>query len=301
MYSYDDIFLFVKIVEIGSFSDSAKLLKMSSPTISRRVRTLEDSLKTVLIRRDTRNFEVTSAGWQIYHEFAGKDKLFNEAIENIISQDQIGDGVLRVALPLILGLEKITPCLHRFNQQYPNVRLEVSYQHRVINIIKDGFDVAIINHLPPQQMQKVKKIFSTYMNLYCTPQYADKYGIPDSLDNVFDYPIVGIILDDYTIPDSIQVVNNKTGEKTYLKIPVKKLKLCINNALNASVLVKTHEYIVGLPHFFNFDSINEPLIKILPDYNFGEANFYLLRHPHEKHCITDAFIKHVLSSLNVNN
>ncbi|AUR52963.1 LysR family transcriptional regulator [Aquella oligotrophica] len=109
MYSYDDIFLFVKVVDVGNFSDSAKLLKISAATISRRIRGLEDSLGVALIRRDTRNFELTAAGEQIYQEFLNKDKLFSEAIKNIIAQDQEVKGVLRVALPLILGLEKITP------------------------------------------------------------------------------------------------------------------------------------------------------------------------------------------------
>ncbi len=301
MYSYDDIFLFVKVVDVGNFSDSAKLLKLSAATISRRIRGLEDSLGVTLIRRDTRNFEITTVGEQLYQEFSSKDKLFNAAIKNIIAQDQEVNGVLRIALPLILGLEKITPYIYKFNQQYPNIRLEVCYQHRVINMIKDGFDVAIVNHLPTQQMQKVKKIFSTYMNLYCTRKYADKYGIPKSLDTIFDYPIASAISHDYTIPDSIMARNNKTGEETLVKIPIKKLKLCINNALGGVMLLKTNEYIVGLPHFLNIDTINEPLVKVLPDYNFGEADFYLLRHPNEKHDITEILVKYLQLALNIDS
>lgn len=299
MYSYDDIFLFVKVVDVGNFSDSAKLLKISAATISRRIRGLEDSLGVVLIRRDTRNFELTAAGEQIYQEFLNKDKLFSEAIKNIIAQDQEVKGALRVALPLILGLEKITPYIYKFNQQYPNIRLEVCYQHRVINMVKDGFDIAIVNHLPTQQMQKVKKVFSTYMNLYCTKKYADKYGIPESLDTIFDYPIASAISHDYTIPDSIIAKNNKTGEEILVKIPIKKLKLCINNALGGVILLKTNEYIVGLPHFLKVDTINEPLVKVLPDYNFGEADFYLLRHPNEKHDITETLVKYLLLALDI--
>lgn len=301
MYSYDDIFLFVKVVDVGNFSDSAKLLKLSAATISRRIRGLEDRLGVTLIRRDTRNFEITTVGEQIYQEFSSKDKLFNEAIKNIIAQDQEVNGVLRIALPLILGLEKITPYIYKFNQQYPNIRLEVCYQHRVINMIKDGFDIAIVNHLPTQQMQKVKKIYSTYMNLYCTRKYADKYGIPESLDTIFDYPIASAISHDYTIPDSIMARNNKTGEETLVKIPIKKLKLCINNALGGVMLLKTNEYIVGLPHFLSIDTINEPLVKVLPDYNFGEADFYLLRHPNEKHDITEILVKYLLLALNIDS
>ena len=299
MYSYDDIFLFIKVVDVGSFSDSAKLLKVNAATIGRRIRALEDSLGVTLIRRDSRNFELTAAGEQVYQEFSSKDKLFDEVIKSIIAQDREANGVLRVALPLILGLEKITPYIYKFNQQYPNIRLEVCYQHRIISMIKDGFDVAIINHLPMQQMQKVRKVFSTYMNLYCTQKYADKYGIPDSLDTIFDYPIAGAISYDYTVPDSLMARNNKTGEEVSVKIPVKKLKLCINNALGGVMLLKTHEYIVGLPHFLDINSINEPLVKVLPDYNFGEADYYLLRHPHEKRNITEILVKYLLSALDV--
>lgn len=111
MYSYDDIFLFVKVVEVGSFSDSAKLLKINAATISRRIRALEDELGVILIRRDTRNFEVTTTGLQIYHEFSSKDKLFDEVIKDIVAHDQEVNVVLKVALPLILGLEKITPII----------------------------------------------------------------------------------------------------------------------------------------------------------------------------------------------
>ncbi len=284
MYSYDDIFLFVKTIEIGNFINTAKLLKVSQSTISKRIKDLESTLGVTLIRRTTKSFEMTEVGNIIYNYFKDKVQEFDQAMIEFTGKNPVPQGTLNVLLPSVMAFNLITPVLPKFLLKYPKVNLNIYYQNTEIDLIKDGFDVAILNHLPRQQSQKIKSIFRADVKLYCSQSYAKKYGLPTSLEDLENHLVAGYILDDHTIPTHLSFTEIKTGEVTVINMPK---RITTNNALHNVQLLKTDEVIVALLDNI-IDNENE-FISVLPEYSVTDITFYMLRHPYSNDITSQVF------------
>ena len=103
MYSYDDLFLFAKVVEVGSFIHTSKLLNTTHTTISRRIKTLEEQLGVTLLKVDTRNFEITEIGKRVYASIKNEAGMVDEKIKNIVEQQNEPTGMIKVQLPIAMS------------------------------------------------------------------------------------------------------------------------------------------------------------------------------------------------------
>ncbi|AUR52709.1 LysR family transcriptional regulator [Aquella oligotrophica] len=285
MYSYDDIFLFIKIVELGNFINTAKRLKVSVSTISRKIKLLEDELGINLVRRNTKEFELTEQGKQMYNSFKGDLVNFDKKISDIVKVEKNNPfGTINVSLPPVLALNLITPYLPGFLRKYPEINLNIAYQSKEVNLVKEGIDVAIVNHIPAQQTVKVKKIFTATIRIFCTKEYIKKYGEPKTLGELKKHLVAGMMLENYVIPSNIEAINQYT-KKTYMFEMPK--RITINNATQSLFLLQSHEIIAG-GFDFMLDFLNgtrffeEQLIPVLPEYYFGNQPYYLIKHPNEK-------------------
>ena len=295
MYSYDDIFLFVKTVEVGSFINTAKLLKISQSTVSKRIKDLELAINITLIRRNTKNFEITDAGNAIYNYFKDKIKEFDQAMIKFTDKKPDPQGTLNVLLPPAMAFGLITPALPQFLLKYPKINLNICYQNTEIDLIKEGFDIAILNHVPKQQSQKIKNIFSADVRLYCSKTYAEKYGLPNFPEEMANHLIAGHMLDDHTIPSHLPLTNIKTGETTVVNMPK---RITTNNSLHNIQLLKTNEVIVALLDNVVLN-INDELIQVLPEYSLFNMKFYLLRHPHNNDVSSQVFCEFLEERLKI--
>ena len=295
MYSYDDLFLFTKVVEIGSFINTAKMLKQSHSTIGRKIKNLEDQLNVVLIRRNTKNFEVTEIGKQIYAALQNRVDGIDDLIMNIVHAKNEPQGSLNVVLPPAISLELISPHIPEFLLQYPKINLNICYQTREVDLIKDGFDIALTSNIPRQQTQKIKNIFKTFPILYCTKKYAQKYGLPSTPQDLTKHILTGYILNDYSIPHHFALTHNKTGKIVLIPMPK---RLTTNNVIQNSRFLQSNEAICAILSSTHIpDSLTGELIHVLPEYSLDEVNYYLLRHPHEDDLKIEVFCKFLEQAL----
>lgn len=278
MYSYDDLLLFTKVVEFGNFTHTAKMLKVSHTTVSRRIKNLEQQLGVTLLRMSATSFEVTSIGQQIHDTFIEDSRHIDERVRNIIKTKREPQGALNILLPIIMPLRLITPYIPLFYRKYPKINLNFCFQNKEIDLIKEGFDIAILNHIPKQQNQTIKNIFNSQAKLYCTAMYAEKYGIPQNPEDLADHLVVGHMLDGYIIPHNISLTHVITGE--ILIVPMPK-KITSNNGSHNYQLLQSNEVIAGvLDHELNNEQTSK-LVPVLENYHIGEIRYYLLRHPKE--------------------
>ncbi|HRG63769.1 MAG TPA: LysR family transcriptional regulator [Burkholderiales bacterium] len=273
----EDLLIFVCLVEIGSFTATAKKYNTSQPTISRRIQALEDSLGVKLINRNSRNVEITPAGQKIYQKLAAFQSIIENTIEEVKNDAKQHKTRLRLALPPTLAFHHITNRIDEFLEQNPNVSLELFFQKTSVDMVGQNLDLAINVNVPASQVAKIKLIKKVKLHLYASKKYVDKYGAPNSLEELTQHTVIGIINPDNSIEKYINAYNLKTQET----VPVinNQNRIMTNDALSTYPLVSNGSAIGGAWDDLFFEQLSSgEYVKILPDYAFGEVPFYLIRH-----------------------
>ena len=139
----DDIAVFVKVVQAGSFSQAARLLGMPNTTVSARVARLEKRLGVTLIQRTTRKLHVTPAGQAYFARCVRGLAEIETAEAEITSATAAPRGVLRITVTGDVAHSLLPPLAARFVRKYPEVKIELIVANRVVDLIAEGVDLAI--------------------------------------------------------------------------------------------------------------------------------------------------------------
>src|SRR5215213_4905474 len=135
--------VFSKVVAAGSLSAAARELGLSPAVISRRLAALEARLGVRLINRTTRSLHLTDEGANYYEACSRLLAEINEADAAVAAGRVEPQGLLRVALPASFGHLHVAPRIPDFAERYPKVRLALSLSDRAVNVIEEGFDLAV--------------------------------------------------------------------------------------------------------------------------------------------------------------
>jgi DNA-binding transcriptional LysR family regulator len=149
MSIFDDMTVFVRAAEVGSFSDAAKQLGIAKSIVSRRIVSLEKRLGTSMFHRTTRRLGLTETGLAYYERV--RRILADVAEAEDVARRLHGDirGKLRVAGPLSFGWRHLSPVVIEFLAAYPDVDVDLDLNDRRVDLISEGFDVAVrIGSLP---------------------------------------------------------------------------------------------------------------------------------------------------------
>jgi DNA-binding transcriptional LysR family regulator len=169
---------FRRVVEHGSISAAARALHIGQPAVSKQVRALEQRLGVRLLERGTTRAEATPAGRALY---AGLPALLDgiEQLEDDVSASARGlEGLLRVHVPVGLGELHLTAAFLRFQEKFPRIDLDVAYDDRQIDLVKERVDVALrIGPLTSPDLV-VRKLAELPRALVATPRYLREAGTP---------------------------------------------------------------------------------------------------------------------------
>ncbi len=291
MYSLDDLLLFFKVVEFGSFTNVATHLKISQSTVSRRIKSLEDELNLALINRNSSAFEITSAGNILYTNANYALNNVDEIVRETKEMNSAIKGTLSVALPPLLSYELISPKLPDFLLQYPEINLHVTYINSDINLLESGFDIAVINHHPKQTSQKIRFLLSAEALLYCTQEYASRYGVPQNVEDLSKHLITGYIDHRFTTSQNLLEISHRgTGEKLSAPMPN---RIRTNDSSQSVKLLQSNNVIVAL-YDYSEQAKNQDLIQVLPDYNLFSLHYYIMRHNTDTSMKTKVFYDFIL-------
>jgi DNA-binding transcriptional LysR family regulator len=170
--------VFVKVVELGSFARAAERMGLSTSACSRQVADLEAHLDTRLLHRTTRKLSLTEAG-RTFHERCVQMVADGEEAE--LSARAGRDhprGTVRVTCSVNFGLRHISPLLGPFLQKYPDVRIDVSLSDRMVDIVEEGFDLAIRIGDSASASVIARKLGETRMVCCAAPAYLKRRGRP---------------------------------------------------------------------------------------------------------------------------
>ena len=178
MNQLEDMQTFVRIVEAGSITKAAEQLDTVKSAVSRRLSDLEKRLGVSLLTRTTRTQVLTDSG-KIYYEKCLR--LIDDVaeVEAPVSNVHAAlKGRIKISAPLIFGIAHLSSALRKFNEIYPDIVFDIDFNDRKVDIIEDGFDLAIrISHLNDSSLI-ARRLTQVNMVLCASPDYLEEHGTP---------------------------------------------------------------------------------------------------------------------------
>ncbi|WP_343548024.1 LysR family transcriptional regulator [Ralstonia sp.] len=177
-----DVEAFLAVAEHGSFTAGAVALSTTPSVLSRAVTRLEARLGNQLLRRTTRRIGLTDAGRQYLEQARAAFTLLDEAEREAQGEEGELKGRVRLSVPTTYGHHRLPPLLARFAQKHPRVRVELNITNRNVDLVAEGFDLAIrLGHLPDSGLV-ARKLEDAALCLVASPGYLRRSGRPQSLD-----------------------------------------------------------------------------------------------------------------------
>ncbi|MBV4521174.1 LysR family transcriptional regulator [Pseudomonas sp. SWRI74] len=179
-----DVEVFVAVVEKGSLSAGAVFLATTPSVVSRTISRLETRLGVQLLRRTTRRLSLTEAGLLYFEQSQAAFSLINDAERTIQAQEGELTGRVRLSVPTTYGHYRLPALLCRFNRQHPQVRIELSISNRNVDLVAEGYDLAIRLGKLPDSGLIGRQLEDARLCLVAAPDYLQRSGTPRSIDEL---------------------------------------------------------------------------------------------------------------------
>jgi DNA-binding transcriptional LysR family regulator len=174
----NDVAIFVRVLERGSFADAARELQVPTSTVSRTIARLEETLGTRLIHRTTRALRPTSEGSALYADAAGAVVALEQATRAVSERQQEIAGTLRVTAPNDMVAMFLSDAVLFFTERHPQVQIDLVLTPRVVDLVGEGFDCALRAGVLRDSTLIARKIADLEARLFAAPAYIAKYGTP---------------------------------------------------------------------------------------------------------------------------
>ena len=197
MYKMDNIggvVAFVRTAETRSFTKAAVQLGLSQSGVSKAISRLEDQYKVRLLTRTSRSVSMTPEGVAFYH--CCRQILTDlEVAEQLLSQSSVTfRGVLRVTLPVSVGRLHLARALPEFVRRYPEVTVEVSLTDRLVDLVEEGYDLAVRMGRAPDARLVVRQLGRAKMTTCASPAYLKAHGIPRTPEDLLAHNCVRFVV-----------------------------------------------------------------------------------------------------------
>lgn len=171
--------VFREVVRHNGFAAAGRKLGLSSPAISKNVGELEAHLSVRLLHRTTRRLSLTEAGARYYAQIAQILDDLDETERSLNPSQENPSGTLRVSAPVSLTLVRLSQAIPAFLERYPNLKLDLNLDDRRIDLVREGFDVAIRGSDRMLDSTLVARPLTTLHHVVCgAPDYFARHGRP---------------------------------------------------------------------------------------------------------------------------
>jgi DNA-binding transcriptional LysR family regulator len=207
--------VFAQVVESGSFAKAADRLGLSTSAASRHLAELEGHLQTRLLNRTTRRVSLTESGRAFYERAVQLLADLGEAEQEASSAAVVPRGTIRLTTAVNFGVRHVAPAIAEFLAQHPEVRFDVSLSDRVVDIVEEGFDLAIRIGAPGADNLVARKLGETRFVPCASPEYLAKHGAPKTPEelerhNCFTY--------EYVTPRNLWRFHDRAGAERTVRV-----------------------------------------------------------------------------------
>lgn len=268
--------VFTAVVDAGSFARAADRLDMSKAMVSKYVSNLEDHLGTRLLNRTTRRLSMTESGSAYYQRCVQILSDVQEAEQAAGHLSAVPRGTLKITMPLAYGLHRLGPLMADYVARYPEVKLEMSLSERRVDLIEEGFDLAVRIGALPESGLIARKLGSVRAVACASPAYLKAHGTPATPDDLAGHSCLG-----YTYTNSGDEWRmHHAGEER--AIPIRgSIKADNGDMLRLAAI--SGAGLIFQPLFIVADDLQAGrLVEVLADYPSAELGIYAL-YPSRKH------------------
>jgi DNA-binding transcriptional LysR family regulator len=182
--------VFARVVELASFTAAAKLLGLPKSSVSRAVTRLEEELGVRLLQRTTRQLHLTEAGQLYYERARGALSSLDEAASAASTLSAEPRGIVRVTAPGNIGAFDLAELLARFSRQYPLVHVELSMSSRIVDLVAEGFDLALRAGRMADSTLTFRRIGTDSLGLFASRNYLRRRGRPKTIADLAQHDCV---------------------------------------------------------------------------------------------------------------
>jgi len=263
---WDKLRVFHAVADAGSLTHAGETLHLSQSAVSRQIRALETSLNTTLFHRHARGLILTEQGELLFDATKSMIKRLDAAAARIRDSEEEVFGELRVTTATGFGTLWLVPRLTKLYEKYPDLKIDLMLEERVLDLPMREADVAIRMKEPSQADLIRKRLMTIHMRLFATPEYLEQYGTPESMADIGKHRLICQSASSFQVNAGLRLVQSLMAED----MPS---LLTVNNYFGVLQGVLNHLGIGVLPSYTQHDFPN--LVRVLPALDSAEVPIYL--------------------------
>ena len=287
---WDKLRIFHAVADAGSLTHAGDTLHLSQSAVSRQIRALEESLNTVLFHRHARGLILTEQGELLFDATKTMNKRIDAAAARIRDSEEEVFGELRVTTTTGIGTIWLAPRLYKLYETYPDLKIDLMMEERVLDLPMREADVAIRMKEPSQADLIRKRLMFVRIGLYATREYIERHGAPETLDDMKNHRLI------FQNPRSPQVLAGQNLVRELMTYEIGST-LTVNNYFGVLQAAIHNLGISMLPDYVTHAI--DTMVRVLPDVESMEVPVYLaypeeLRHSKRIEAFRDFVEKEIL-------
>jgi len=288
---WDKLRIFHAVADKGSLTHAGDTLGLSQSAVSRQIRGLEESLGTTLFHRHARGLILTEQGELLFEATRAMTQRLDTASARIRDSEEEVFGELRVTTTTAFGTLWLAPRLPALYARYPDLKIDLMLEERVLDLPMREADVAIRMKEPSQADLIRKRLMNIRMRLYASPEYLRANGKPATLADMVDYRLIS------QSPAAAQVAAGATLTRELMTMPIRST-FTVNNYFGVLQAVLANLGIGLLPDYLTEDFPS--LVRVLPEIESDEVPVFLaypeeLRHSKRISAFRDFVLEEVIA------
>lgn len=267
---------FNAVVDAGSFTKAANALGVSKAAVSRYVVDMEMRLGVRLLHRTTRRLALTDEGQVFYARTKELLAELDEAEAEVTSRSEAATGLLRVNAPYTFGILQLAPLWGQFKAMHPKVTLDVTLADRLVDLVEEGYDVAIRIATLSSSTLVSKRLATTRMVLCASPTYLVRHGTPSHPHELTQHAVISYV---YWATKDEWRFDGPNGPVSVKTQPI----MSTNSGDTCRAAALAHHGVILQPSFLvGPDIATGTLVELMPQYRSIELGIYAV-YPTRKH------------------
>jgi DNA-binding transcriptional LysR family regulator len=270
-------YYFVHVVQAGSFTHASRALHVPKSTLSDKISELEAELGVTLLTRTTRKLSLTEAGENFYKKVRPALLEINTARDETSGLQSAVRGRLRITGVVGLEATSLVDVLVKFRKKYPEIKLDLLFTDRIVDLVGEGFDVAIRGGNLEDSTLISKKVGISSFGLFASHKYVKEHGVPKTPKDLENHSCIQFTS---LSTESLWELESKAGKSTKVEVSG---SASANSVASVRRLVELGEGIALLPVYYGKkEAVRSSLVRVLPDWSTESMPVHLV-YPKQKH------------------
>jgi len=263
---WDKLRIFHAVADAGSLTHAGDVLHLSQSAVSRQIRALEEGLGTTLFHRHARGLILTEQGELLFEATSSMARKLDSASARIRDSEENVFGELKVTTAVGFGTLWLAPRLVKLYEKFPDLRIDLMLEERVLDLPMREADVAIRMKEPSQSDLIRRRLLNIRMRLYASPTYLETHGTPSTLSDLTDHRLICQKADVPQVAAGARLVQELMAQNVGST-------LTVNNYFGVLQAVLANLGIGVLPDYLT--ASHPDLVRVFPDNESGEVPVFL--------------------------